>query len=209
MPIGSLQTLGIDANKTLGGHKNMFYRVEVNDHVRVSPRFFEFNVEQAVLKAVKQKYDGTIDPTLGVVIDVANVKHIGEGVVIPGDGASYYDTTFELLVFLPELQEVLTGKIKDIADFGAFITLGPIEGMIHISQTMDDFVSFSKDKVLTGKESKKTIKSGDNCRARIIAVSFKDITNPKLGLTMRQPGLGRLDWLEEAAVPEEEKGKEK
>ena len=67
--------------------------------------------------------------------------------------------------------------------------------MIHVSQTMDDFVSFSKDKVLSGKESKKTLKIGDKCRARIIAVSFKDINNPKLGLTMRQPFLGRLDWI--------------
>ena len=44
------------------------------------------------------------------------------------------------------------GKIRDIAEFGAFINLGPIEGMIHVSQTMDDFVSFSKDKTLAGKE---------------------------------------------------------
>ena len=55
------------------------------------------------------------------------------------------------------------GKIKDIADFGAFINIGPIEGMIHISQTMDDFVSFSKDKTLAGKESKKVLKVNDLC----------------------------------------------
>ena len=93
------------------------------------------------------------------------------------------------------------GRIRDIVDFGAFITLGPMDGMIHISQTMDDFVSFSKEKTLAGKESKKTLKINDVCRARIIAVSFKDPLNPKLGLTMRQKGLGRLDWIEE----EEEK----
>ncbi len=192
----------------------MFYRVEVNDHIRVPPRFFTFDVKEAVLKAVKQKYDGLIDPSLGVVIDVANVKEIGEGVIIPGDGASYYDSTFELLVFQPELQEVLPGKIKDIADFGAFITLGPIDGMIHISQTMDDFVSFAKDKTLSGRDSKRALRVGDSCRARVIAVSFKDVTNPKIGLTMRQPGLGKLEWIaaeEGAPKPEvkEEKKKEK
>ncbi len=188
----------------------MFYRIEVNDHIRVPPRFFTFDVNEAVLRAVKQKYDGLIDPNLGVVIDVATVKEIGEGVIIPGDGASYYDTTFELLAFQPELQEVCSGKIKDIADFGAFITLGPIDGMIHISQTMDDFVTFAKDKTLSGRDSKRALKVGDTCRARVIAVSFKDVTNPKIGLTMRQPGLGKLEWItaeEEpaAAAPEEKK----
>jgi len=192
----------------------MFYRVEVNDHIRVPPRFFEHDVNIAVLKAVKQKYDGLIDPNLGVVIDVTNVKEIGDGIIIPGDGASYYDTTFELLTFQPELQEVCEGKIKDIADFGAFITLGPIDGMIHISQTMDDFVTFSKDKQLSGRDSKRSLKVGDQCRARLIAVSFKDVTNPKIGLTMRQPGLGKLEWIaaEEApaaAEPEDKKKKEK
>jgi DNA-directed RNA polymerase subunit E' len=80
--------------------------------------------------------------------------------------------------------------------------------MIHISQTMDDFVSFSKEKVLSGKETKKTLKVGDSCRARIIAVSFKDVANPKLGLTMRQPGLGRLDWIKEETAEKTEEVKE-
>ena len=189
----------------------MFYKVEIKDHVRVPPALFELTREKAVLKQVKSSYEGYISKDLGIVIDVKNVKEIKEGIVIPGDGASYYETVFELLTFKPELQEVIVGKIKDIADFGAFITLGPLDGMIHISQTMDDFVSFAKDKVLTGKESKRTLKVGDLCKARIIAVSFKDITNPKLGLTMRQPGLGRNDWIEEESrkPAEEEKEAEK
>lgn len=175
----------------------MFYKLELKDHIRVPPRYFNFEVKEAVLKAVKLKYDGLTNAELGFVIDVISVRDIGEGVIIPGDGASYYETTFEIIAFKPELQEVVTGRIKDIADFGAFLTMGPIDGMIHISQTMDDFVSFAKDKVLTGRDSKKVLKVGDLCRARVIAVSFKDITNPKIGLTMRQQGLGKLEWIEE------------
>ena len=75
------------------------------------------------------------------------------------------------------------------------------------SQTLDDFVSFSKDKVLLGKESKKSLRVNDLCRARIIAISYKDISNPKFGLTMRQQGLGRLDWVDEQ--PEEKKVEKK
>ncbi len=187
----------------------MFYRVELKDHIRVAPRLFEFDVKDAVLKSVMLKYDGMVDPDLGFVIAVTKVNAVGEGVVIPGDGASYYDTTFEVISFKPELQEVVSGRVKDIADFGAFMTMGPVDGMIHIGQTMDDFVSFAKDKVLTGRDSKRILKVGDICRARIIAVSFKDITNPKIGLTMRQPGLGKLDWLAEDDKPKAEKKPEK
>ena len=179
----------------------MFYKIHVRDHIRVPPELFGMDVNESVLVRVKKKYDGYISKELGVVIDVSEIKDIKEGIIIPGDGAAYYDSDFELLSFKPELQETMMGKIRDIADFGAFINLGPIDGMIHISQTMDDFVSFGKDKVLLGKDSKRSLKVGDKCRARIIAVSYKDITNPKIALTMRQPGLGKTDWLKE--TPEE------
>ena len=137
----------------------------------------------------------------------ATFTPIKEGIIIPGDGASYYDTEFELLTFKPELQEVILGGIRDIADFGVFMTIGPTDGMIHVSQTMDDYVSFSKDKSLLGKESKKSLKVGDKCVARIIAISFKEAANPKIGLTMRQPGLGRIDWIREEAQEKTKKPK--
>ena len=75
--------------------------------------------------------------------------------------------------------------------------------MIHISQSMDDFVSFSKDKVLQGKKTGQSIKVGDQCKARIIAISYKDLNNPKIGLTMRQEGLGKLEWLQQAQAAKE------
>ena len=194
--------------KALKGKYPMFYKTQIRDHIRVPPKFFGLACEEAVTKRIKKKYDGFISKEMGIVIDVAKVNDIREGVIIPGDGAAYYDATFELLTFKPELQEVVLGKIRDIADFGAFMQLGPIEGMIHVSQTMDDFVSFSKEKVLTGKESKKVLKVGDRCRARLVAVSFKDASSPKLGLTMRQEFLGKLEWMAEAKA-ETKKAEEK
>ena len=180
----------------------MFYRCKIKDHIRVPPEMFKLELKDAIVSEVKKKFEGFISRDLGIVIDVSDVEVIKEGMIIPGDGAAFYETIFDILVFRPELQEVVLGKIKDIADFGAFISVGPIDGMIHVSQTMDDFVSFSKEKVLTGKESKRSLKVGDLCKARIIAISYKDLSNPKLGLTMRQSGLGKLEWLEEENKPE-------
>ncbi|MCK5283020.1 MAG: DNA-directed RNA polymerase [Nanoarchaeota archaeon] len=183
----------------------MFYKTELSDHIRVPPSMFDLSVEEAVVQRVKKKFEGYISKDFGVVIDVSDISEIGEGIIIPCDGAPYYKVKFKLLTYKPEMHEVVLGKIKDIADFGAFINLGPIDGMIHISQTMDDFVSFSKDKVLSGKESRRTIKVNDSCYARIIAVSFKDVQNPKLGLTMRQAGLGKLEWIDEDQKTKTEK----
>ncbi len=173
----------------------MYYRTTIKDHIRVTPDLFGLDLNAAVIKQIKKKYEGYISKEMGIVIDVSKVIKIQDGTIIPGDGSPYYEAKFEILNFKPELQEVVLGKIKDIADFGAFMSIGPIEGMIHVSQTMDDFVSFSKEKVLLGKETKRSLKVGDNCRARVIAISYKDPTNPKLGLTMRQTGLGKPEWM--------------
>ncbi|MFH1850032.1 MAG: DNA-directed RNA polymerase [archaeon] len=175
----------------------MFYITTVKDHIRVPPRMFSDNLEESIIKQIKAKYEGYISKDRGIVIDVSKIRDIKDGIIIPEDGASYYETTFDLITFNADLHEVFIGKIKDIADFGAFISLGPIEGMIHVSQTMDDFVSFSKDKVLLGKETKRSLKVNDICRARMIATSYKDVANPKFGLTMRQPGFGKLEWFRE------------
>lgn len=177
----------------------MYYEITLKDHIRVAPELFGLKTEEAITKEIRKKYDGFISEELGIVVDVLGVDEVGEGIIVPGDGASYFDTTFKIMSFKPELQEVLPGRIRDLADFGAFITLGPIDGMIHISQTMDDFVSFSKEKVLTGKETNRNLKVNDLCLARMIAVSYKDPTNPKLGLTMRQDRLGKPEWWENEA----------
>ena len=190
----------------------MFYAVKVTDHVRVPPSEFDKELDEAVISEIKDKFSGHPSKEFGYVIDVIKLDQVAEGIIIPGDGAAYYKAQFELLTYMPEVQEVMVGKIKDITDFGAFLSLGPVEGMIHIGQTMNDFVSFSKDKLLTGKETKRTLKINDVCFGRIVAVSFKDLTNPKIGLTMRQPGLGRQEWvLEDLKVTtgDEKKGKAK
>lgn len=175
--------------------KSVFYKVLVKDNIRVPPARFGDDIKTAIVQEVKEKYTGFIARDLGIVIDVASIQEVGEGRIIAGDGAGYFESKFELLVFEPEAQEVLPGKIKDIADFGAFLNLGPIDGMIHISQTMNDFVSFTKDKVLQGKDTNRLLKVGDLCYARMVAISFKDPANPKFGLTMRQEGLGKSEWI--------------
>ena len=157
---------------------------------------FNLGKREAVLAGVKATYENYTSKDLGFVITVIDVGSIKEGVIVPGDGAGYYETEFELLTFKPELNELIYGKVRDITDFGAFVDIGGVEGMVHISQSMDDFVSFSKDKVLQGKKTGRSLKVSDKCKTRIIAISYKDLNNPKIGLSMRQEGLGKLEWLE-------------
>ena len=172
----------------------MFYLIEVEDYIRVEPKLFGLATKEAVEQQLKETYNGFVNRDLGHVVSVVGVLNVGEGIIIPGDGAAYYNSAFKLLVWKPELHELVYGVISEITNFGAFMNLGVVQGMIHISQTMEDYVSFTKSGTLAGKSGKKSLHKGDVCLARIVAISYK-AGEPKIGLTMRQPGLGKLEWI--------------
>lgn len=174
----------------------MFYNVEVQDYVRVEPRLFGLSTADAVAKQLQEIYENYHDKEIGEVIGIISILDVGDGIIIPGDGSAYYNSRFKLLVFKPELQELVYGMVDEITNFGAFMNLGVMKGMIHISQTMEDYVSFSSTNSLMGKDSKRILKKKDLCLSRVVAISYKGDA-PKIGLTMRQPGLGKLEWLKE------------
>ncbi len=180
----------------------MFYLTEVEDHIRVEPKLFGLPTKESVDKQLRETYSEHYDKEIGKVISVIEVLEVGEGIIISGDGAAYYKSRFKLLVWKPELHELVFGVISEITNFGAFIDLGVMRGMIHISQTMEDYVSFSKTNSLLGKSTKRSLKSGDLCLARIVAISHKG-GELKIGLTMRQPGLGKLEWIKEDKIKKE------
>ena len=184
----------------------MFYITEVQDYVRVEPKLFGLSTREAVENQLRETYKEYYDKELGKAIEVIGVLEVGDGVIIPGDGAVYYNSKFKLLAWRPELQELVLGMVSEIASFGAFMDLGVMRGMIHISQTMNDYVSFSKTSTLVGKASKRSLKDKDLCLARIVAISHKGGT-PKIGLTMRQPGLGKLEWIKEDQMKKEKEAK--
>lgn len=174
----------------------MFYLVEVEDYIRVEPKHFGLPTMESIERQLDDSYVDSVNRDLGFVISVVSVDDVGEGIIIPGDGAAYYKSNFKVLVWKPELHELIYGIIKEITNFGAFMQMGPAQGMIHISQTMEDYVSLSKVGTLHGKSSKRSLGIGDKCVARIVSISYK-AGEPKFGLTMRQPGLGKMEWLEE------------
>ena len=174
----------------------MFYLLDVEDHVRVEPKHFGLATKEAIERQLNESHVNNFSKELGYIIAVVSVDKIEEGVIIPGDGAAFYKSLFKLIVWRPELHELVYGTITEITNFGAFMQIGPAQGMIHISQAMNDYVSFTKTGTLSGKSSKRSLSKGDDCVARVVAISYKG-DNPKIGLTMRQPGLGKTDWLVE------------
>lgn len=177
----------------------MYYTSKIEDTVRIPPHRFEEPLEEVAIEELNDAYVGKIDKKMGLMVTVKDIEDIGIGRVIMGDGAAYHNVTFNALFFKPELHEVIEGEVIEIAEFGAFVRIGPMDGLVHVSQVTDDYITYDgKRGALLGKESKKTLEEGNKVRARVVALSLKGRSSKeiKIGLTMRQPGLGRSEWIE-------------
>ncbi len=187
----------------------MYQTVVVEDEIPVPPEKLNLEVKDAIKESIEEKFEGVINYDVGVILAVIEIEEIKEGFILPGDPSVHYPVKFKLLTWMPKDREIVQGEIVDITEFGAFVRCGALDGLVHISQVMDDFVSYDeKNSQLVGKQSRKILKEGDKVKARIISISFKE--QSKLGLTMRQPLLGNLKWLtEEPKEVKKEKRKER
>ena len=69
--------------------------------------------------------------------------------------------------------DVLTGKVQRLASFGAFVDLGGIDGLVHISQVAHEHVDDVSTVLSEGQEVKVKVLSVDNANERI-ALSIKE-----------------------------------
>jgi DNA-directed RNA polymerase subunit E' len=178
------------------GGRSVFYKTKIVDKVRVPPKKLGGNLKESLLEICREDFEGRIKDEYGVIIAITGIGKIGDGHVIPGDGAAYYESEIEMLTYKPHIQEVVRGTITEVTEFGAFVRIGPIEGLIHVSQLMDDYINYdSKLPGFVGKKTDKKIVVDDNILARIVTISLKgDVSSSKIGLTMRQPFLGKPEW---------------
>ena len=178
----------------------MYKRVRVRDTVEVPPEKLANVTPALVRRLLQDKLEGQMDEDLGSIISVTEVHDINEGRVLPNRPGVYYEVEFDALTFAPQMQEVVDGTVVEVVEFGAFVGIGPVDGLLHVSQISDEYLAYdAENQQLASSESNRTLGVGDAVRARIVTMSI-DERNPrdsKIGLTAKQPGLGKHGWLEQ------------
>ena len=178
----------------------MYKRVRLKDTVEVPPKHLADVSPELVKQILQDKLEGRMDEDVGSVVSVTEVHDIGDGAVLPNRPGVYYEAEFDAVTFDPEMQEVVDGEVVEVVNFGAFVGIGPVDGLLHVSQISDEYLSFDgENQQLASRDSSRVLGVGDAVRARIVTKSV-DERNPrdsKIGLTAKQPGLGKHGWLEE------------
>lgn len=178
----------------------MYKRVRLIDTVEVPPEQLGDVSKEHVKRLLQDDLEGRMDENVGSVVSVVEVHDIGDGAVLPNRPGVYYEAEFDAITFDPDMQEVVDGTVVEIVEFGAFVGIGPIDGLLHVSQISDEYLSFDADnQQLASRDSNRTLTIEDAVRTRIVTKSI-DERNPrdsKIGLTAKQVGLGKHGWLKE------------
>jgi len=185
----------------------MFKLAKIRDIARVDPKFLSSNLEEGILLSLRETNEGKLEQDVGVIVAVTRVLEYGEGTLKHGDAGIYFPVVYEALIYTPVNNEVTLGEVKEIAEFGAFVRIGALDGLCHVSQVMQDRVSYDrKNATYVGRKTKRRLQEGDLVRCRIVGVSLGK-TRQKISLTMRQPWMGSLKWIEEERRKVEKKKK--
>ena len=178
----------------------MYMLTEVEKIVRIPPVELKEDIDKVIDNLTWETYEGRLGEDKTFTVLIRNVRTVGPGRIVHGDGAVYQTVKFDQIVFKPRENEIIEGVVVEILKFGAFVRFGPLDGLLHISQVMDDRVDIDEtNQRLVGKETGRYLAVGDVVKARVVSIHLneKNPQDSKIGLTMRQPGLGKIEWLEE------------
>ena len=180
----------------------MYMITEAQKIIRIPPSKLGEDISDVIGALSSETFEGKLEEDKSIAVLVGDVVPEGPGRIVHGDGAVYQTVKFKQLVFALRDNEVVEGTVVEVLNFGAFIRFGPLDGLLHVSQIMDDHVDIDEgNQRLIGKESGRTLAVGDKVRARVVSIDLNEKTpqDSKIGLTMRQPGLGKLEWIEQDA----------
>ncbi|MGC9071776.1 MAG: DNA-directed RNA polymerase [Acidilobus sp.] len=176
----------------------MYAEYTIYEWVGVRPDLaFSGDLNRAVLDSLRDELEGQVDETMGIIIGVMGAEVQGDGVMLPNDPQIYFPVRYRVLAFEPLLQEVSMGIVREAREFGLFISLGPTDGFVHRSQIMDEDVDYEQEtRSFKGRETNRVVEIGDVVRVRVTQISraSKRLATMRIGLTMRQPYLGKDEW---------------
>ena len=178
----------------------MYMLTEVEKIVRIPPVELKEDIDKVIDNLTWETYEGRLGEDKTFTVLIRNVRTVGPGRIVHGDGAVYQTVKFDQIVLKPRENEIIEGVVVEILKFGAFVRFGPLDGLLHISQVMDDRVDIDEtNQRLVGKETGRYLAVGDVVKARVVSIDLneKNPQDSKIGLTMSQPGLGKIEWLEE------------
>uniref|UniRef100_A0A1I7ZD39 RNA_pol_Rbc25 domain-containing protein n=1 Tax=Steinernema glaseri TaxID=37863 RepID=A0A1I7ZD39_9BILA len=205
----------------------MFVLSVIKDTIQSKPHQFDGDYEERLTTSINNRYSNKVIPNVGLAMNLFDFVEIGEAHILPGDGSTYTQVVFRLVVFRPFVGQVLEGVVLTSSKEGVFITLDffddirvPPSRLPHNSRFDQNEQSWywAYQTSPEGEETRLFMDPGKRVRFRVVKEIFNDVQpgeedngrkSYELEASMAESGLGcMLWWLEFDDEGEEEEGEE-
>merc|ERR1712126_451199 len=209
---------------TIEAVKIMFILSELKSLVRLFPRGFNKSLEDQVTDELNRKLANKVLLNVGLCLSLYDILEIGDSFIFPGDGSSHTRVRFRMLVFRPEIEEVLVGKIKNCSKEGVQVSLEFFDDILIPSDSLQHPARYDDSESVwiweypleDGEHHDLFMDAGEQIRFKIVSESFVDsgpvksksgaetevkkdevkVSPFSLTASINEPGLGLLKWWE-------------
>lgn len=174
----------------------VFELFTIRDTVYIPPKDFSTSFSEGIMSAIVRKYEGQHQEECGFVVALHDVVGAGEPTLMPGLGGVHVKCTFRLVVFRPEVGEIMHGIVQtsdkqqglsvSLGDFFPAVNI-PVDGL----QPGTEFDEQERCFAWLWDGHPLYMDPGEPIRFRV--TKFDEKTSDIVG-TIRQDGLGLVSW---------------
>lgn len=189
--------------------------VKFKDIIRVPACHLGQPIENILTDELNKQLANKVVLHVGLIICLHDIIDIGESYIYPGDGAIHTKCVFRMIVFRPQIGEVICGTLKSSSKEGLNISLGFFDSIIVPPQQLNEPSHFNEiDQSWTwnyedeGQTHVLLLEIGEQIRFRVHSEDFVDVSphGPnnleidkkefpyKIIGTLSESGLGLVKW---------------
>ncbi|XP_003380988.1 DNA-directed RNA polymerase III subunit polypeptide [Trichinella spiralis] len=190
---------------TLG---RMFKLCKFRQIIRIPPHRFGEDVVKYLERKIGEMFINKVILNYGLGVCVHSIEEIGDSITLPGDGGAHTEVTWNMIVFHPNIGEVLKGEISKCDSTGVSDIFIPREYLPQPSKFLQNEQIWSWQYEVDDGFAELFLEPGSKVRFRVIDEVFKDIptqvsddsqenTNQKcyeIYGAMNDTGLGCISW---------------
>lgn len=161
----------------------MFVLSEFRDVIRVPAENLGQPIEEVLAEELNKRFANKVVLDVGLVICLHDIVDVGESYIYCGDGAIHTKCVYRMIVFRPQVGEILCGTLKSSSKEGLSISLGFFDSIIIPPQQLNEPSHFNEiDQSWTwnyedeGQTHVLMLEVGEQLRFRVHSEEFVDVS---------------------------------
>lgn len=161
----------------------MFILKKIRNIIKSDPKYLGQPIEQVLAKEINRQVANKVVLNVGLVICLHDIVEIGESFIFCGDGSIHTRCVYRIIVFRPQIGEILVGSLRSSSKEGLIISLVFFDSIVIPPHQLNEPSNFNEvDQTWTwnyeddGQTHVLRLEIGEQVRFRVHSEQFVDVS---------------------------------